>query len=172
MGRPSLYTPELVEKLCELIASSADSVARICSSHDDLPEPATVYRWLFRYPEFREQYARAKELQQELLTEQMLDISDDGGNDTYETDEGVRVNYDHIQRSKLRVDTRKWLASKLAPKRYGDKMQQEITNPDGSLAGSVNEATLAAKLAAIQQAALARKKAQEDASDDNCADLV
>lgn len=174
MGRPSSYTPAIAADICERIASSTDSVARICASRDDFPEPATVYRWLFKYPDFREQYARAKELQQELLTEQMLDIADDGSNDIYATEEGrEKVDYENVQRSKLRVDTRKWLASKLAPKRYGDRVQQEITNPDGSLTGSASEATIAAKLAAIQQAALARKKAQEDGVDDgDCTDLV
>lgn len=68
-------------------------------------------------------YARAKEQQQELQEDELLDIADDGTNDTYVDDEGkVRVDHDHIQRSKLRIETRKWLMAKLKPKKYGDKV--------------------------------------------------
>ncbi len=67
---------------------------------------------------------RAREMQADALFDQILAIADDGSNDTQKTDDGkVIVDHDHIQRSRLRIDARKWMASKLAPKKYGDKVQ-------------------------------------------------
>ena len=74
-------------------------------------------------PAFSEQYARAREAQADKLAEEALQIADDGRSDTYVDGDGnVKTDTEVIQRSKLRVDTRKWLASKMAPKKYGDKM--------------------------------------------------
>ena len=101
--------------------------------YDDMPDKVTINIWRRKYPEFRSLYAQAKCEQIEFLTEDILDIADDSTNDWMETiakeDQpiGYRVNGDHIQRAKLRVDTRKWLASKLAPKIYGEKQQTELT---------------------------------------------
>lgn len=75
---------------------------------------------------------RAREAQADTLAEEILQIADDGSNDTYTDDEGrTHVDYDHISRSKLRVDARKWLASKMAPKKYGDRITNEHTGANG-----------------------------------------
>jgi hypothetical protein len=93
-----------------------------------MPDKATVFRWLRTFPEFRDQYARAKEESADALAEDMLEIADDGQNDWMERlgsegqPVGWQVNGEHIQRSRVRIDTRKWLASKLKPKKYGDKL--------------------------------------------------
>jgi hypothetical protein len=74
-------------------------------------------------PEHTEQYARAREAQADKMAEDILAIADDGLNDTYTDDDGnERTDHDVVARSRLRVDARKWLASKMAPKKYGDKM--------------------------------------------------
>lgn len=95
-----------------------------------MPDPSTVYRWLVAsesYPEFREQYAQARQAQAEKWAEEIMEIADDGTNDYVErqTQNGTIVlgDHEHIQRSKLRVDTRKWLLSKLQPKKYGEKVE-------------------------------------------------
>ena len=76
-----------------------------------------------RHPEFSQQYAHAREAQADKLAEEILLIADDGSNDTYTDGDGnCRTDAEAIQRSKLRVDARKWLASKMAPKKYGDKV--------------------------------------------------
>lgn len=129
-GRPSDYTRELAEKICERVATSTDSLEKICSD-DDMPNRATVYRWLFKHAEFSDMYARAKEGQMELMAEECLQIADDGRNDIKiiegRNGEDIEVtNHDVINRSRLRVDTRKWLMSKLAPRRYGEKAQLEL----------------------------------------------
>jgi len=67
--------------------------------------------WLNRYPEFQEQYARAKQLQAELMAEDILELADDPSTASGD-----------VQRSKLQVETRKWLMSKLAPRKYGDRI--------------------------------------------------
>jgi hypothetical protein len=94
-----------------------------------------VMRWLAADEVFREQYARAREVLIEHWAEDIIEISDDGSRDFVEAQEGeetvTRVDHENIQRSKLRVDSRKWLLSKLAAKKYGDKISTEISGPDG-----------------------------------------
>ena len=96
-----------------------------------------VYKDLTATPELEKQYARAKELQAEMLADEIIQISDDGSNDTYKKTDadgneyGEEVNHDVIARSRLRVDARKWVAAKLLPKKYGDKQGLELTGPAG-----------------------------------------
>lgn len=124
MGRPSGYTDELADLICERLAEG-ESLVQICKD-DDMPGVSTVFRWLASNAAFRDTYARAREVQAERLADEIVEIADEGRRDTYIDDEGrERTNYDVIARSKLRVDARKWIASKLAPKKYGEKVQQE-----------------------------------------------
>jgi hypothetical protein len=89
-------------------------------------------------PDFRDQYARAKNESADVLVEQMIDIADDGTNDFIETEDGVKFNHEHVQRSRLRVDTRKWIASKLKPKKYGERLDMNHgVQPDNPLAALV-----------------------------------
>src|SRR3546814_4173198 len=77
-----------------------------------------------------QQYARARDNQADTLADEILDIADDGSNDYVGEDE--KYNGDAVARSRLRVDARKWLAGKLAPKKYGEKIDHTLANPDGS----------------------------------------
>jgi AcrR family transcriptional regulator len=106
------FTQELFDDICQAIATSENGIAKICKIAGLALQ--TFYNWLGDDKDLLERYARAKDAQLQLMVEQILTISDDGLNDVMEDAEGnIRVNYDHIQRSKLRVDTRKWLLSKL-----------------------------------------------------------
>lgn len=92
-----------------------------------MPAMATVFRWLREKEKFKEQYARAKEEASDALVEEIQDIADDGTNDYMEMQDGENLNAyrfmgEHVQRSKLRVEARKWIASKQKPKKYGEKM--------------------------------------------------
>jgi hypothetical protein len=93
-----------------------------------MPDKATVCRWLAANEPFRDQYARAREMQADILADETLDIADDGRNDWMEKygkdgeQVGWQVNQEAIGRSRLRLDARRWYASKLAPKKYGDKL--------------------------------------------------
>ena len=132
-GRPTLYCEELANLICERVATSTMGLARLCSSYDDLPEKITINVWRYRYPEFATQYAQAKLKQADLLAEEMLDIADDGTNDWMESFGqdgemiGYKLNGEHVQRSRLRIDTRKFLASKLLPKQYGQHAEEDKT---------------------------------------------
>jgi transcriptional regulator with XRE-family HTH domain len=114
-----------IEMICEQVSE--------CKTLREIAEQAGVSKgsliaWLANYPD---QYARAREAQADKLAEDLLQIADDGRNDTYLDDDGnERTNQDVIARSRLRVDARKWLAGKMAPKKYGDKIE---TTHSGSL---------------------------------------
>jgi hypothetical protein len=132
MARPSKYSPVIAATICSAIADGV-SVRKICA-RDDMPDKATVMRWLAEHEEFRRQYAAARELQADLLFDEALEIADDASRDTRVVDgsEGAPVavvDHEHISRSRLRVDTRKWAAGKLAPKKYGDRVA--LTGADG-----------------------------------------
>lgn len=132
-GRPSDFTPEIANAICERLIDG-ESLRGICSD-DDMPHASTVCRWLSADADFREQYAHAREAQADTLFDDVLEIADDARNDWMERrgedDAGWVANGENIQRSRLRVDARKWMAAKLAPKKYGDRQTVEHTDPDG-----------------------------------------
>ncbi|PHS61779.1 MAG: hypothetical protein COB09_17070 [Thalassobium sp.] len=130
IGRPTGYNEENVTKLCLAIAQG-EGLESVCKP-DDMPGASTVYAWLNKYPEFQEKYACAREAQAERYLDEIIDIADDSGFDYKKTASGeVLVNGDAIQRANLRVNARKWAMSKLNPKRFGDKVTQELSGPNG-----------------------------------------
>jgi hypothetical protein len=131
-GRPTLYTQELADLVCERVATCTFGLSRLCEVNQDLPVKSTINLWRYKYPEFSVQYAQAKLKQADLLAEECLDIADDGTNDWMETfgedgETNYKLNGEHVQRSRLRIDTRKFLAAKLLPKQYGDKVDEKKT---------------------------------------------
>lgn len=124
MSRPSTFSQEIADKVCDLIADGKS--LRQIEAMDGMPGTSTMVRWLQDDPEFRAQYAHAREIQAELLADELIEIADDGRNDWMTLESGnTVVDQEAIQRSKLRIDTRKWIASRLLPKKYGDKQQIE-----------------------------------------------
>jgi terminase small subunit-like protein len=126
-GRPSDYTPELAERICELIATTPRGLDFLCAKHDDLPSPRTIDNWLNRHEEFLRLYLRARERQADLLADETLEIADDSDGDvvTRKRNDGSEYeefNAERVARSKLRVDTRLRLAGKLHPKKWGDRV--------------------------------------------------
>lgn len=123
-GRPSDFSPEIANEICERLIGG-ESLRGICLD-DHMPDARTVHRWLVVNEQFRQQYAHAREAQAETLFDDILEIADDARNDWMERrgedDAGWVANGENLQRSRLRVDARKWMASKLAPKKYGDKV--------------------------------------------------
>lgn len=106
-----------IEAVCERIGN-CESLQSIADSVE--VSKGTLITWLAAYPD---QYARAREAQADKHAEDILAIADDGRNDTYKDDKGnTVVDHDVVARSRLRVDARKWLASKMAPKKYGEKI--------------------------------------------------
>lgn len=129
-GRPSDFTPELGDRICALL-SEGNSLNAICK-REDMPSAVSVYTWLRKDEAFFNNYVRAREDQADTLADQIVQIADDGSNDTYVTEAGAEVvNHDHIARLRLRVEARKWVAAKLKPKKYGDKVETTVQGPGG-----------------------------------------
>lgn len=122
-----MFTQELADLICERIADG-ESLRSICDEAA-MPNKATVFRWLANDLSFSDQYARARDTQADTLFDDIINIADDGRNDWMErkdADEaniGWRENGEALRRSQLRVDARKWMAGKLRPKKYGDKIE-------------------------------------------------
>lgn len=125
------YPLEVRDEICRRI-SEGESLRAICSC-EGMPSKTIVLRWLANDPDFVIQYTRARELQAEHYLDEIIEISDDSVLDTEIDDQtgAPRTNHDVIARARLRVDTRKWAMSKMAPKKYGDKIQNEHTGPNG-----------------------------------------
>lgn len=128
-----MYDQSVRDKICELIADGK-SVREICRM-EGMPAMSAVFRWLSEDKAFQEQYTRAREVQADTLFEEMLEIADDARNDWMERNgeenSGWQFNGEHVQRSKLRLEARKWMAGKLRPKVYGEKSELAVTGQGG-----------------------------------------
>lgn len=114
MGRPSDYTQQIADEVCTRLANG-ESLRAICGADRDdfMPSIGTILRWVGEKPDFQKQYARAREIQAETLADDIVSIAD-----------GPTTGDDSVQtaRDRLRVDSRKWVASKLLPKKYGERV--------------------------------------------------
>lgn len=120
------------ELICAFVAEG-HSLREWCRLHSFAHN--TVGGWLDEDEARCDQYARARQARADKLAEEILAISDDGSNDTYVDDDGKpRTDHDVVARSRLRVDSRKWLASKMYPKMYGDR-QILAGDPEAPLGG-------------------------------------
>jgi hypothetical protein len=122
----ALRSTELAQTICQRIAQG-ESLRAICAS-DDMPAMSTVFVWLSEDKTFAEQYARAREEQADGYADEIVAIADEPPQLVTKDDgEDVEVSLDSaaIQRQRLRIDARKWVASKLKPKKYGDKVDVE-----------------------------------------------
>lgn len=135
MARPRAYKEELAKEIIQRMASG-ESLRAICAD-DHMPARSTVMLWVAEDEEgFSDRYEKACYARAHYWADELLDIADDGSNDWMERrdkeDEqiGWRENGEAIQRSRLRVDSRKWLLSKMLP-RYADKQAVEHSGPDG-----------------------------------------
>jgi hypothetical protein len=137
MGRPSKFTQKLADDICDRLAKG-ESLRSIVAG-EDMPASSTVFKWLAENEAFSEQYARAREEQADFYAEEIVDIADEevtmvkrskhqatAGDDP---EEEIEVVFDQtaVARNRLRVDARKWYASKLAPKKYGDRTETAHT---------------------------------------------
>lgn len=132
-GRPTDYTEALAEEICSRLAEG-ESLLKICKDKE-IPCTKTIYTWLHTNEVFLHKYAKAREVQAHNLADEVLQISDDDSLDIGFTDEGKPfVKGENIQRSRLRADSRKWYVSKVLPKIYGDRIQQDtrFTDKEGN----------------------------------------
>lgn len=115
IGRPSLYSQELADEICSQL-SGGKSLRSVCLQ-ESMPSARTVFSWLRDKPDFLQQYEKSKEESSDALADEMIDIADDQEEDA--------------QSRRVRIDTRKWIASKLKPKKYGDKLDAKIEHSGG-----------------------------------------
>jgi hypothetical protein len=132
-GRPTGYSDELAAEICRRI-SLGESLQGMCAG-EDLPTQTTVYRWLQQYETFREMYAQAREDQADFQADELVKLADEEPLMIVD-DKGVsRVDSAWVAWQKNRIDTRKWTASKLKPRKYGDKVGVEHS---GNVGLSIN----------------------------------
>lgn len=141
VGKPSTYSPQLAEDICRRL-EAGHTLMEICESAD-MPGMQTVMDWATGETGasladgFPLKYTRARRIQTERMGEEILAIADDSRNDYMDRvidKEGntVRVlDNEHVQRAKLRLDTRKWLLSKLRPETYGDRVAVQALDEHG-----------------------------------------
>lgn len=130
----STYSDEIAESICVLIAEghTLRQACREMGLHQ-----TTVHRWLAMYKNFGELYVRASQIKLLSMADDILEIADDSRNDWIERESKSGQVYevpDHevVNRSKLRVDTRKWLLTKLMPKTFGDKVTVDVNDKHAS----------------------------------------
>lgn len=121
-GRPSEYTPEVAADICSLLADG-ESLRKVCE-RPGMPGKATVFRWLAQHEEFRDQYAKATDTRADAIFEEMFDIADE-----------VAEESAAVAKARLRIDTRKWALARMNPKKYGEKVTQDVDlkSSDGSM---------------------------------------
>lgn len=163
-GRPNLYSDDLVTIICERIANG-ESLKAICED-DEMPAQSTIFKWLSEKPGFSERYARAREAQADALFDDILSIADDARNDWMERrgedNAGWVANGENIRRSQLRIDARKWMAAKLKPKKYGDRLDLNHSGSIDTLTDDALDARLSKLLGKAGAAAVARREGEAE----------
>ena len=150
MGRPTKRTEEIIKRIIEGL-SAGTPLTVICKG-DGMPHDSTVRDWMAGDSDLSLAIARARETGFDQIALDALAIADNRENDTILTDKGGEIpNSEWISRSRLRVETRLKLLAKWDPKRYGDKITQEISGPDGAPIQSQAVSLDPAQEAALQQ---------------------
>lgn len=111
-GRPSTFTQEIADSICEQIADGK-SLRSICAA-EEMPAKSSVFKWLSQHKDFADQYTRARESQADALFDDLADVAEEA----LKAETAVEVSA-----RKLIVDTHKWRLSKIAPKKYGEKLE-------------------------------------------------
>ena len=121
MARPSEFTQEMADRICEMLADGL-KLAEICRN-EGMPAASTIFRWLAAQPEFERHYGMARRACAHRLEDEIIEIADNVAADNPPTAEGSArpASYVGIQRDKLRIEARRWLIRRLAPRRYGKR---------------------------------------------------
>ena len=128
IGRPTLYTDELADRICELVATHTCGLPKLCEMYPDLPNVDTIKEYRYKYPLFSAKYNTAKRFQAELMAEEINDIIENTEQYMFHDEHGnKRLDSGVLGLTRLKIDARRWHASKLAPKLYGDRTQVDAT---------------------------------------------
>jgi hypothetical protein len=137
-GVGSPYSPEVIDEFLARLVEGG-SIGSVCRD-PEMPSTQAVAYWLQHNPVFREKYEAARVVQADILFDNLLDIADDSAEDWTTNEDGEkRLNGEAVARSRLRIDARKWILSKLIPKKYGDKIEVNHTHKV-SLSDAIAEA--------------------------------
>ena len=134
MGRPEIYTPELAKLVCDAIENTPRGLEYICGQNKNFPTGRTVRNWLKNIPDFFPMYARAKALQAHRMADEAVEVSNDSEKDwriiiDSEGNEKEVFVAESVNRSRLKVDTLKWMTEILEPKIYGvKKLEKDATS--------------------------------------------
>ncbi len=129
-GRPSIFTEELSESICELI-SQGWSVRKICEM-EEMPHMDTIFSWLAKNKTFSEQYSRAKEHSAEYDNERLAELGDEAIDMSMKVDPKAAGAV--VSAYKLKADNMRWSMGKKKPKKYGDKV--DVTSGGEAIKGN------------------------------------
>jgi Bacteriophage Sf6, terminase small subunit-like len=123
-GRPSDYCAEIAMTICDRLADG-ESLRAICAG-DGMPNKATVFRWIGRHKDFRDQYAVAREVQADDILDEILEIAHDDSRDHVKkvgADGKVTwvVDHENIARCQLKINALFRIVAQLAPRKYGNR---------------------------------------------------
>lgn len=110
VGAPTIYTEELAREICHKLGTSSKGLNKLCLENPHWPDRSTIFDWRIRHKEFADMYAEARKNQVEAFVDDIINIADESSPELH------LVN-------RTRIDSRKWVACKLAPKLYGEKTQ-------------------------------------------------
>ena len=144
MPRPTIYTDAIADEICARM-SQGESLRQILKD-EHMPGHTAVYGWLREKQAFADNYARARGDQADTYADEITQIADGADNTNYNS-------------KRLQVDARKWVASKLKPKKYGERQSIEHSGPGGGPI-EYTDTERAARLAAILGAVKGRKAAE------------
>lgn len=134
MGRPTTYTDEIAAEICTRL-SCGESLTAICKT-EGMPVISTVYVWMLKHERFAEAYARAREEQADTLADEITAIADEKPVEVVDDKGTSRTDSGWVTWQKNRIDARKWVAAKLKPKSYGDKV--DLTSGGEKVGLSIN----------------------------------
>lgn len=128
------YTPSEVEELFQKVLDEIEKGEPLGQtlSKPEMPSRTSFYGWLNEFEGYSERYARACELRADAIFEEIIEIADDSTNDSLYTVKGEVQNTEWVNRSRIKIDARKWVLSKMQPKKYGDKI--DVTSGNEALA--------------------------------------
>ena len=127
----TIYNKKTADLICEKLMEGV-SLREICRG-EGVPKRGTIYSWLIAHEAFADQYARACEVREDGMFDELFDIADDSSNDWMKRKDGEEaLDSEHVQRSKLRIDTRKWALARMRPKKYGDRLDLNHGGQDGN----------------------------------------
>lgn len=129
------YSKEKRDNMFDYIISEITKgrALNVILKEDKQPAYSTVVKWIDDNEEYRKRYACACDIRAEILFDEILDIADNSENDTIITENGVSCNTEFVQRSRVRIDARKWIIAKMNPKKFGDKKELHVTTEEKKL---------------------------------------